>query len=93
MTHSENYIHKRSLPPTGRHIPGPREQGNTVAVSKNTASAYLTILASLCFLIQCFRFATTEWEITEQVRVEAGINVGRPNSISYEVQESSAVTP
>lgn len=34
MTHSENYIHKCSLPPTGRHIPGPCEQGNTVAVSK-----------------------------------------------------------
>lgn len=60
MTRSVNYIHKCSLPPTGRHIPGPREQGNAVAVSKQQASAYLTVLASLCFLIQCFRFATTE---------------------------------
>lgn len=34
MTHSKNYIHKCSLPPTRRHIPGPREQENTVAISK-----------------------------------------------------------
>lgn len=56
MTHSESCIHKLAGDTFQDHV-SKETQWQSL---NNTASAYLTILASLCFLILCFRFATTE---------------------------------
>lgn len=51
-------------------------------VPNNTDSAYLTILASWFSVSDLQQH---KWEIAEQVRVEAEVNVGWQNWISYKV--------
>lgn len=60
VTHSEGYIHKSPFPLPGATFQAHVSKKTQRQFPNTTGSAYLTVLASLCFLIQCFSFATTE---------------------------------
>lgn len=60
VTHSEGYIHKSPFPLPGHTFQAHVSKKTQRQFPNTTGSAYLTILPSLCFLIQCFSFATTE---------------------------------